>query len=127
MIYLASPIKHTDKQIVEIRVRLACRVAAEFYDSGHAVFCPASHGYHFASVTRNNVIQPWEYWRSIDIPILTRCCNELIIITLPGWESSHGVREERRIAECLGYDISYFDANDFADDSEWSALLSAIY
>lgn len=92
MIYLATPIKHADPRIESFRISTANRAACTLHDAGIPVFSPASHGSSFASLS--SIRQSWDYWRWVDLPILTSCCTHLVVLCMEGWDRSEGVRAE---------------------------------
>lgn len=92
MIYLATPIKHTDPLIESWRVSVATRAAASLHDAGIPVFSPATHRHGFAKTAGTR--QGWDYWSRVDLPILRHCCDVLVVLDLYGWRSSLGVQAE---------------------------------
>jgi hypothetical protein len=50
----------------------------------------------------------WSFWERNDREHLARC-DEVLVLTLDGWEESVGVREEVRIAREMGKPIRFLD------------------
>lgn len=98
VLYLCCPFTHDDPAIMEHRYRTSCIAAAKLMKSGIVVFNPLSH-----SVPVNEFIEGIDdqhsFWMSIDLPILHRC-DEVLIVGLPGWTESRGVKAE--MFEALG-------------------------
>ena len=92
LLYLAAPYSHIDPVIRQHRFRTACRAAAILMKAGVVVFNPLSHSIPIAGYI-GEVESDHDFWMSIDIPILQRC-DELLIIGLDGWSDSKGVRRE---------------------------------
>lgn len=50
----------------------------------------------------------WEYWSRYGKKMLG-ICNKLVVVKLPGWDTSVGVQGEIEIAKQLGLEIEYYD------------------
>ncbi len=98
MIYLSCPYTHCDPSVREYRYRTSCRVAAKLMESGIVVFNPLSHSVPLCEFLDKKNFDH-EFWMSIDLPILCRC-DELLILGLPCWTESRGVKAE--MFEALG-------------------------
>jgi hypothetical protein len=48
----------------------------------------------------------WSFWQHYDRALLARC-DEVLVLMLPGWRESIGVREELRLARELGKPVRY--------------------
>jgi hypothetical protein len=100
MIYLASPYSHPDPAVREQRFQAACRAVADLICSGQAVFSPIVHSHRLGLPT------DWAFWEPFDQAHLVRC-DELAVLTLPGWEDSVGVAAEIALARALGQPVRY--------------------
>ena len=102
MIYLASPYTYKsddeekNKQVREERYRVSCEVAAKLFRMGVMVFSPLAHCHPMAEMF--GLPTTWEFWEEYDREMLAMC-DAVVIIKIPGWETSTGVRAERDIAE----------------------------
>ena len=103
MIYLASPYTHADARVREERFRAACRSAAALMQQGHVVFAPIVHGHPLVA---EGLPIEWPWWERFDREHLSRC-DEVVVLTLDGWEASAGVQAEIRIAEESGKPVRY--------------------
>jgi len=74
MIYLASPYTHADPAVQQKRFEDAARAAATILREGRLVFSPIVHGH----------------------PI--ERCDKLVVLKLPGWSESRGIKAEVDIA-----------------------------
>jgi len=90
MIYLASPYTHVNPAVREWRAEEAARYAAGFAAEGHLLFCPISHTHPW---TKYGLPTDWDFWERLDTPFL-QLATQLWVLQLPGWDESHGVREE---------------------------------
>ena len=111
--YLASPYTPNGvadpavaAQIRRERYREACRAAAKLMLEGRVVFCPIAHS-HAIDV---EFPEPGsgEFWKRQDEPYLA-ACTEMVVLRLPRWEESVGVRHEIEVAQFRGIPITYMD------------------
>ena len=49
-----------------------------------------------------------EYWLQFDEIILNKC-DEIVVLKLPGWEESPGVKREIEVMIALGKEVTYLD------------------
>ena len=103
MIYLASPYSHPDPAVREERYRAACRAAAARLLAGQPVISPIAHSHPLVAY---GLATDWTFWQRYDRELLARC-DAVVVLTLDGWETSIGVREEIRIARELGKPVRY--------------------
>jgi len=103
IVYLASPYSHPDPRIREERYGHASYMAAMLMRDGRLVYSPIVHSH---PLTRLGLPTTWDYWRTLDEAMLSRC-QELLVLTLDGWENSEGVMAEIRLARKLGIPVRY--------------------
>lgn len=104
MTYLAVPYSHPDRAVREERFRSANRQAAKMMAGGQHVFSPISHTHPIAEA--GDLPLGWEYWETYDRAIL-QMCSELVVLMVPGWDQSKGVRGEVAIAESMGIPVRF--------------------
>lgn len=103
--YLASPYTHEDPFIKEARFNIICNVAARLM---------RVYNFHlFVPIAMSHPIQliggcagSWAYWEEYDKLILARC-DELLVVTMDGWESSIGVIAEIAYAKQNNLPVRY--------------------
>ena len=91
MLYLACPYSHDDESVRRRRYHLACRAAAKLMQSGIVVFSPLANSVpavEFGGLELNH-----HGFMQLDLAILRRC-DEMLVITLDGWQKSLGVQQE---------------------------------
>ena len=103
MIYLASPYTHPDPRVREARYDAACRATVEFVRAGHAVFSPIVYSH---PLVKYGLPTDWSFWMSFDLDHLRRC-EELVVLTIDGWQESQGVQAELDLARTLTLPIRY--------------------
>lgn len=103
MIYLASPYSHSDVAVREERFQAACRAAAALLPAAHAVFSPIVHSH---PLTQHSLPAEWAFWQRFDRVYLERC-DEVLVLTLDGWQESAGVQAAIRLAHELGKPVRH--------------------
>lgn len=103
MIYLASPYSHADPAIREARFHAACRATAALLRAGLVVFSPIVHSHPLVAFA---LPTGWDFWERIDRAYLARC-DELVVLTLDGWDESAGVRAEIALARDVGKPVRF--------------------
>lgn len=95
--YLAHPYTaQTDKEI-ELNVKKANIIAAKLICAGLFVYSPISmtHWIHKEAVRMGLIVNTeWELWMKFDFFLIENFCTGLIVS--PGWENSHGCKQEYR-------------------------------
>lgn len=111
--YLASPytpVGVADPRmralIMEDRFHAVCNAAAKLMHKGKVVFSPIAHSH---SIERHfPAVEGGEFWKRQDEPYLLMC-TELVVLMLPGWEQSTGLRHEIEAAQFRGIPITYME------------------
>jgi len=110
MIYLASPYSHADPAVREARYRAACRATAALLRAGLVVFSPIVHSHPLVAF---DLPTGWDFWEPIDRAYLARC-DEVVVLTLDGWQQSTGVRAEIALARGLGKPVRFLGVDEAA-------------
>jgi hypothetical protein len=104
--YLACPYSHPDFAVREQRYRDVTECAARLMVSDDlVVYSPISHSHPIAPFMP---VQPHGFWMRQCMPFLSHA-DELLVLRLPGWDKSRGVKEEIMIANLLGIPVNYID------------------
>ena len=106
MIYIATPYSHPDLAVMESRFDAACRIAGALMAKGDVVFSPIAHTHPI--VIRCALPRGWEYWERYDREML-KCASKMIVVKMPGWDTSKGIAGELAIARDLGLAIEYME------------------
>ena len=106
LIYLVAPYRHTKDSVQDARLEAVSRVAAALTDADRRVFCPLTHAH--ALIESGFGFREDEWWYEYDIGLLAHC-SELLVLRLPGWSESKGVRLELEAAQSRDILISYLD------------------
>jgi len=93
--YLASPYSHPNPGVRAERFRAACEWAARLMKEGILVFSPIAHSHSIAEY--GGLPGDFEFWGEWSLEILGRC-DLMLVLELPGWEESVGLRTEEECA-----------------------------
>lgn len=104
LVYLACPYSDPNPDVQQQRFEAVNFVAAYFMAQGVHIISPISQTHPIALA--GDLPKGWDFWGSYDYALLT-ACSKLIVVMLPGWELSQGVRAEINIAHRLGLSIEY--------------------
>lgn len=99
MKYLAAPYGHPDKKVTQARMEAVYAMAAKLMIEGEHVTTPL---FMHEVVTRHSLPGDFQFWREYCHDML-KCCDEMIILCLNGWEESEGVNDE--IKFCIIHNI----------------------
>lgn len=98
-IYLASPYSHDDPDVRQERFQAVCKAAAYLMRHGQIVFSPIAHS-HSVEVVGLQERHGGDFWKRQDIPLL-RHAKELVVLMLPGYLESAGLKWEIELAQAL--------------------------
>lgn len=102
--YLACPYSHTDPAVRQDRYRAANEATAALIRTYRwNVFSPITHSHPLALLGLDG---DWSYWEHIDTDYLKMSCR-MVILTLPGWKESVGIRHERALAKQYGAELMF--------------------
>lgn len=126
LIYLASPYSDANPSVVARRVRQVQLATAKLIEQGHLIFSPIVHSHPIADLVRFNPLNTSEAlsdWLSYDKAFIDKC-DELWVLTAPGYETSRGVKAEIAHASEIGKPIRFVSFPDF-EPSTFSYTLDA--
>ena len=109
MLYLCCPYSHSSPTIREHRYHTSCIAAAKLLQAGIVVFNPLANSIPAEEFGKINLRH--DQWMAIDLPILCRS-DEILVLSLDGWEQSLGVRKEMFQAMALRKHITLISEAD---------------
>ena len=126
MIYLASPMSHPSKTIVDLRLQIAVIEASYRMAQGTHIYCPAATA---RGLQESGLEFKWSHaaWMAYD-KIIFDACNEIYVLCLNGVAESKGVLQEIRWSEEAGmslYRIVTFKIESMALVEQHDQLLEA--
>ena len=113
MIYVASPYSDDDPAVRHARFEAACRITAELIRQGKCVFAPVPYTHNLC---RYGLPLDWKYWQRIDLEFLAMC-SEVVVLKLPDWQRSVGVKAEIATARALGKPITFLEPVGFSKET----------
>ena len=84
---------------------MACRAAAELIRQGKTVFSPVAYSH---AICQLGLPLDWAFWERHDLAFL-KMCEEVVVLTIDGWQASVGVRAEIEAARSMEKPISFLD------------------
>ena len=94
--YLASPYTHASRIVRQQRYEAVVRAAAQLMLDGQVVFSPIAHS-HPVETLGMPAPQSGAFWMKQDLALL-RHADRLLILALPGYEDSAGIKQEIEFA-----------------------------
>lgn len=105
-IFLACPYSHADASVTHDRYIQCNKVAAAIIESGHVVFSQVSmsHPINLAFEGKDSATIG-KLWAPVDA-VFMDVMQELIILDLPGWDLSSGIKREIEFYKNRGQTVS---------------------
>jgi hypothetical protein len=100
--YLGAPYSHDDPSVREMRFQQISAAAACLMRQGHIVFSPISHSHPCAVF--GTLPTDWAYWRPF-VSAFLGLANRLLVLQLPGWRESAGLKAEIAMAADFGIPV----------------------
>lgn len=110
LIYLAAPYSHPRPQLRRLRVKDATTFERGLTCAGAMVYNPLRYSAALADIADDDT------WRAHGLRLLT-ACDILVVLQLPGWDESVGVKAEIVAAERAGKPVYYHAPGNLADYS----------
>lgn len=108
MIYVASPFSHPDKRVKFNRVCETARLMAKLQPQHEEpLYSPILHWYMASRLCA--LPDDAAYWESLNTQLI-KASSAVIVLTIAGWKSSIGVKQEIALAKELQLPIHYFNA-----------------
>lgn len=106
MIFISAPFNHSERSVREYRIQKAAEYSAYFLQKGILAINPTLYGLQLIQYTDNFNDTGWETWKPLCLGIMEHC-TQCVVITMPGWDTSTGVRGEIECAVQLGIPVKY--------------------
>jgi len=110
--YLAIPYTDDSEEVMDFRAAVSDIICADLMNKGRYIYAPISSCHHIAK--KYGLPRNWEFWKGMDEEYVSMC-KTIIIVTLPGWETSTGVTAEKAIAEREGTEIEKLDPTPYVE------------
>lgn len=106
LVFIASPVTHSDDNVVEMRMEMAARFAAWVMDTEKKNVFPAAVA--DMNVTPFRTTAKSAEWWDVNMETFMEPAESCYVLALDGWESSGGVALEVGCAKRLGKEIYYY-------------------
>jgi nucleoside 2-deoxyribosyltransferase len=109
--YMGSPYASPDPAIVEGRFLEAVKAVGALLKQGICTFSPIAHNHHVnieSDLAKETGESRWAFWKPFDLLMLDRC-DGLIVLMIPGWDSSRGLAAEIEHAQAAGKPVFCYD------------------
>ena len=90
VVYVAGPYTAATEELKQVNIRMASITARELWANGCSVICPHLNTRDFELAPETSSLSH-NVWIEGDLAIIARCDA---VVLLPGWEGSHGARQE---------------------------------
>ena len=115
MMYLAAPYTHTQAWVREARVRVTAQVAGELARAfiHDWVFAPTLQGHAVAPHLPLYIVRDHAFWMRQCEQALAEA-ERMILLPLPGWLQSKGIRQELQFCWSHGIRVTMLDCRSWA-------------
>jgi hypothetical protein len=109
IVYLACPYSHPSMDERVARFEASARAAAHLIHQGIFVYSPITmtHPIDLVMAEEGDTMGS-DYWCDFDEAFM-RVSSEMVILTLPGWRESRGIRRESAFFEAAGKPVRYLN------------------
>ena len=108
LIYLASPYSHPDPEVRLYRARMAAQATTALIRQGLVVHSPIAHSVGLLQLTNVDLGHEFAAWERQDLGVIA-AATSIVVLMLPGWERSVGIRRELDFARRRGLMPFYLD------------------
>lgn len=117
IVYLACPYTHSDPDVRKERFDKATVAAAYLISRGQVVYSPITMTHPIDVVMAKEAgTLGSEFWVRFDEAFMATC-SRIVVLRIPGWDLSNGVRREIRWFEDAGQPVEYLDWSDVEPSS----------
>ena len=104
--YLGTPYSNGNDYLVNFRAEIIDMIATDLTNQGRAIYSPISSWHHIAC--KYTMPKTFEFWERMNLSFLKQC-KRLLVVTLPGWETSVGLKGEIEFAEYNEIEVEHID------------------
>lgn len=97
-LYLAGPYFNPDASVRAARARAYAAATSVLQLMHFSVFSPISQGHATHEFLPEEVSHDHDFWMRQDLPML-KLCDVMVVLLLPNWQKSRGLREEVQVAK----------------------------
>jgi hypothetical protein len=107
IVYLACPYSHESMDVRLARFEASAHAAAHLIHQGKFVYSPITmtHPIDLVMATEGDTMGS-DYWCDFDEAFMS-VCSEMIILVIPGWDQSRGIKREAEFFASAGRPVRY--------------------
>jgi hypothetical protein len=105
LIYVAAPYSAPDPATIAGRMAAFEQAVADLLRAGDFPISPLMN---HTILGRHSIPGDWTFWQHYSRRLLARC-DLLLVVDLPGWETSTGVQSEIELANLLAIPVEHVD------------------
>ncbi len=102
MIFLAIPYTDDDPKMIDQRVAEGEKAVVLLQNKGYSVYCPVVFFHHLGK--KHGMPLTWEHWE-FQCKHMIGKADKVIVLRLPRWDKSVGVKGEMRTANKLNIPV----------------------
>lgn len=106
--YLASPYSHAEESVMIERFQAAEEAAVKLLKLGIYVFAPIPYNHPWK---KYGLPPEFTFWEEFDKTYIDKL-DGVIVLTIPGWDASRGVKAEVEYAESKGMPVYFISPED---------------
>lgn len=110
--YLGLPYSNKNNYMLHYRAEISNKIAVELTKQGRIIFAPISAWHHIAM--KYDMPTDFEYWAKLDEAFI-KVSKKVLIIDLPGWKESTGVKFELTLANKYNKIVEHIDPRDYLE------------
>lgn len=109
--YVASPYSHPRKRVMQHRAAMVDYIMAKLYEKYKvALIPPILISRVIKECLGDSIGTDFKEWKKVDLKYISRC-DAVIVVMLPGWKESIGVKAEILFALRNQIPVKYFDTD----------------
>jgi len=104
--YLGIPYSNGNDYLINFRAVIADMIAHDLTNQGRAIYSPISSWHIIAC--KFKMPRTFEFWEKMNLSFLSRC-KKMLVVMLPGWDESIGLKGEIKFAKENNIMVEYID------------------
>lgn len=107
IVYLACPYSHASMDVRLARFEASAHAAAHLIHEGKFVYSPITmtHPIDLVMAAEGDTMGS-DYWCDFDEAFMS-VCSEMMILVIPGWDESRGIKREAQFFSARGKPVRY--------------------
>ncbi len=115
--YVATPYRHKNYEVVDMRVEAVKQVVAAFTNKGDATICPVLQYHSIIKLLPTDEI----FWKTLCLSLLSRC-DEMVIVQFDDYETSAMLHQKIMFTEQNNIKILFTNPDYYIDSERYTEL-----